>query len=111
MTICTNKEKIILNDDLMMGLRSRRCLRENTTIVLGTRHFLHTTPDYKPVEKVEEIEGGQRRGTSMGLARDLLRKLQAIIFPSFLRGVDFWDNAMKELLLGYQAPATTAFLF
>jgi hypothetical protein len=47
----------------------------------------------------------------MGLAQDLLRTLKAIIFPSFLRGVDFWDNAMKEPLLGYQAPATTAFLF
>jgi hypothetical protein len=61
---------------------------KKATIVLGTRNF-YTTPDYKPVEKVEETEGGKRRGTSMGLARDLLRKLQAIIFPSFLSGVDF----------------------
>ena len=55
-----NKEKqIILNDDLMMGSRSRRCLRENTTIVSGTKPFLHHSRLHTQSGREEKGEGGR----------------------------------------------------
>ena len=58
------------------------------------------------------MEGQHNFGLSSAL--NLPHELQATIFDSFLRGTDFFGDfwvIIKERPLGYQAPATTAFLF